>query len=169
MMSMPHSQRFRSSQSGFTLIELTMALLVGGMIMAAAGGTLYQILSNNTKNTARMLAVKQVENAMHFLVRDVQMAQTIETTGLGFNEVLRLTWREWDSSLAQVVYNWNPADHHLTRTQSVDNVTSTLAYSIDPRPIFLPGSGGTVSVNMTASVQGARETRVVKIGPRTGG
>ena len=169
-MSMLHNRPPKYGQLGFTLIELVMALLVGSLIMAAAGSTLYQVIANNRRNTAHMLAVKQVENALHFLVRDVQMAQTINTTPPG-DEVLSLTWLTWGAANNEIVYSWDPSSHRLTRTQSIDGASNTVAYSVDPKPSFsLPdGPGGRVVINMTVGVQGAQENRVVEIVPRSGG
>jgi prepilin-type N-terminal cleavage/methylation domain-containing protein len=163
--------RSRHRQLGFTLIELVMSMAVGGLVMAAATATIQQMLSNNSKNAAHMQAVKQVENALHFLARDLQMAQTVQTSGLGANEVLKVSWVTWASASNQVTYSWNAVDSRLTRTASVDNVTSTVAYSVNPRPVFSPQpwAGGEVTISMTASVRGASESRVVGVVPRPAG
>jgi prepilin-type N-terminal cleavage/methylation domain-containing protein len=160
-----------AGQYGFTLIELTMAMAVGGIIIAGATATIHQVMSNNSRNAAHLQAVKQVENALHFLARDIQMAQTVQTTGLGTNEVLKVGWVTWDSASNQVTYSWNAVDHKLTRTASVDNVTSTVAYSVNPGPVFSPHpwAGGQVTISMTAAVGGASESRVVAVIPRPAG
>jgi prepilin-type N-terminal cleavage/methylation domain-containing protein len=165
------SGRVRHSQLGFTLIELLMAMAVGGIVMASATATIQQMLSNNSRNSAHMQAVKQVENALHFLARDLQMAQTVQTSGLGTNEVLKVSWMTWDSASNQVTYSWNPANRQLTRTSSVDNVTSTVAYSVNPKPVFSPQpwGGGEVTISMTAAIGTASESRVVAVVPRPAG
>jgi prepilin-type N-terminal cleavage/methylation domain-containing protein len=150
-----------------TLIELVVAMAVGSIILSAAGSTLYQIWSNNMRNTAHMLAVKQVENALHFVIRDVQTAQTVETTGLPSGEVLRLSWVGWDGLSRDTVYSWNTASHVLTRTYSVDSSSTVIAYSADPAPTFSMVDGQVV-VSLTCTARGAQETRVVQIRPRTG-
>jgi type II secretory pathway component PulJ len=140
-----------------------MAMAVGGIIMAGATATIHQVVSNNSRNAAHMMAVKQVENALHFMVRDVQMAQRIQTTGLPVGQVLRLTWVTWDGAVSNnVTYAWDSIRHTLTRTRSDGNVTTTVAYSIDPQPTFSV-AGANLTVDLTATVQDARESRRVKI------
>lgn len=155
------------SQAGMTLIELVVAMGVGSIILSAAGATLYQIWSNNMRNTAHMLAVKQVENALHFVTRDVQTAQTVQTNGLPSGEVLRLSWVGWDGLSRDTVYSWNSVSHVLTRTYSVDSSSTVVAYSADPAPTFSMVDGQ-VEVSLTCTARGAQETRVVQIRPRTG-
>jgi prepilin-type N-terminal cleavage/methylation domain-containing protein len=155
------------SQTGMTLIELVVAMGVGSIILGAAGSTLWQVWDNNMRNTRHLLAVKQVENAMHFLVRDAQMAQTVETTGLGPGEVLRLAWVGWDGSSEETVYSWDATKHLLTRTHSVDGSSTVVEYSADPQPTFSVVNKQLL-VSLTCTVQGTQETRVAQITPRTG-
>lgn len=162
----------KKHEYGFTLLELVVAMAVGGIIMSAAGATLYQVFNNNTKNTSHMLAVKQVENALHFITRDVQMAQTIETSGLPSGQVLRLSWISWESTNTYVVYSWDAVQHTLTRTRSDDGVTTTVAYAVEQAPVFSPSpfteSSQTLTVNLTCTVKDVDENRVVEIVPRPG-
>ena len=167
MTTIRRSRRPKLNQSGFTLLELVVALGVGSLILTASVMTLEQLWSNHSRNLAHMRAVKQVENALHILQRDVNMAQTVETTGLGANEVLRLTWMKWDSTRSQVVYRWDPVDLRLTRTLSPDNVTTTVAYPVEPQPVFTTVDR-TLVVDVTSRVQNTSETRVVEIVQRAG-
>jgi prepilin-type N-terminal cleavage/methylation domain-containing protein len=169
---MTTSYKSRTGETGFTLIELLVALAVSGIIMSATGATLYQVWKNNTQNTTHMMAVKQIENALHFITRDVQMAQTIETSGLPTGEVLRLSWVSWESTSTSVVYSWNSVNHTLTRTKSDEGITTTVAYAVEQAPVFTPSpyteDSQTLTVNITCTVQDVDETRVVDIVPRPG-
>jgi len=154
-------------QSGFTLIELTMALAVGSLIMTAAAGTLFQVWNSNLRNTAHMMAIKQIENALHFLTRDVQMAQTVQTAGLPPGTVLRLSWVSWDGQNDEVDYTWSSANHTLTRTGSQDGVAQVVAYSVTSAPSF-SFTDPTVTADLTCTVQGISEERLVQIARATG-
>jgi prepilin-type N-terminal cleavage/methylation domain-containing protein len=168
-----------SRQSGFTLIEV----LVGMVICAILGGgvitAMYQIGSVNGINNARMTAVKQVENAVHYLNRDMQMAQKVESDGQDY--WLRLSWTTWDNyQNVQVKYIYNTNQKTLSRYYSVDGgvaainivgkyVTSVLATK--------PNAGATPpekawTLQLTADapfkLKQAAETRQIKIIPRPG-
>ena len=65
-------------QRGFTLIELLVALAITGAISGGITMSIFQTLDYSARSNARMVAIKQVENAIHHISRDVQMAQIIE-------------------------------------------------------------------------------------------
>jgi prepilin-type N-terminal cleavage/methylation domain-containing protein len=158
---------FRKSASGFTLIELVMALAVSGILMSAVSATLYQVFTNNQKNTAHMLAVKQVENAVHFMVRDAEMAQRIKTTSLDPGEVLELSWTDWDAVETVVTYSWNSTSHTLSRNHSLEGTTTTVAYAVDPIPQFTI-EDQKLLINITCKVSSQSENRSLEITPRPG-
>jgi prepilin-type N-terminal cleavage/methylation domain-containing protein len=154
-------------RAGFTLIEIVVAMGVAGIILGAITSTFYQILMNNTRNTAHVMAVKQVENSLHFMLRDVQMAQVIETSGLNGDEILRLSWITWDESETQITYGWNSTSKKLTRVASTDGNSSTIGYAIETQPILTVDEGN-LTIDLTCSIRGSSERRVVVIKPRTG-
>jgi len=159
----------RSGQAGFTLIELVVAIGVATLVMSAASAAIYQILAGNARDTAHMKAVKQVENALHFMVRDIQMAQPrfTQTDNLTGDEVLRLGWVEWDNTVNQVTYSVTGGD--VTRTHSADGQTNVAHYiaTLDPQ---IDGDGNVV-VTIVSTITGrwsATESRTVEIVPRSG-
>jgi prepilin-type N-terminal cleavage/methylation domain-containing protein len=156
-----------AGRSGFTLIEVVIAMGVTSILMGAITATIYQMWMNNTRDTAHVMAVKQVENSLHFMLRDVQMAQVVETTGLATDEILRLSWITWDDSLTQVTYSWNSTDKKLTRVASTDNGSSTIAYAIATQPVITLDEND-LTIDLTSSIRGSSERRVVVIKPRTG-
>ena len=155
-------------QLGFTLIELTVAIAVGSLILAAAATTLYQMWNNNMRNTAHMIAIKQIENCLHFLVRDVQMAQTVQTTGLPSGVVLRLGWESWDGSTNWIDYTWASDNQSLSRIRSQDGISTVVAYSVYPAPVFSSANNPKVTADITCTVQGISEERSVQIQRRPG-
>jgi prepilin-type N-terminal cleavage/methylation domain-containing protein len=157
----------KRSQFGFTLIELVVAMGLVGIIMSAITATLYQMWTNNTRDTYHMMATKQIENSLHFMLRDVQMAQVIEITGLEDDEILRLSWISWDETNTQVSYYWDNTDKNLRRVASIDGDSTTVAYAIETQPV-MSVSGGNLTVDLTCTIHGATEHRLVEIKPRTG-
>ena len=68
---------FSRAKSGFTLIEIMIGLVLLGIIGTATTTAISQIFDFNGRNSARMIAVKEVENAINSINRDVQQAQMI--------------------------------------------------------------------------------------------
>jgi|WetSurMetagenome_2_1015567.scaffolds.fasta_scaffold448183_2 prepilin-type N-terminal cleavage/methylation domain-containing protein len=95
---------FHKKQSGFTLVEMTVAMAITGVLGVAIFTGLLQIRNVNDADNARMSAVKQVENALFYLNRDTQSAQTITPDGsTGFP--LTLSWKEWEPpTQIEIVY-----------------------------------------------------------------
>jgi prepilin-type N-terminal cleavage/methylation domain-containing protein len=162
----------RRSASGFTLIELVMALAVSGILLSAISASLYQVFTNSQKNTAHMLAVKQVENAVHFLVRDVEMAQHVRTSGLDTGEVLELSWTDWEAVETVITYSWDSTNHTLIRDHSRDGTSTTIAYAVVNAPVISPqpftASDQKLLINITCTVAGHNEERALEIAPRPG-
>jgi len=119
-------------QKGFTLIEVLVTLAITGLIAVGATTAIFQVFGHNTRNTAHMTAVCQVENAVRWINNDAQMAQTVEPSGdSGFP--LNLTWIEWNNTSHQVTYTLE--DGKLKRSHSVDGgepSESVAARYIDP-------------------------------------
>jgi prepilin-type N-terminal cleavage/methylation domain-containing protein len=163
-------------QRGFTLIELLVALAITGAIAGGISLSIFQTLDYNARGNARMIAVKQVENAIHYISRDVQMSQIVEPAASpdpdGFP--LTLTWVEWDNTENVVTYSI--VGNELKRSHSQDGGTATekvVAQYIDV------GSDKTncdfvdwvFDLRVTITVSGYPETisemREIKVTPRT--
>ncbi len=165
----------QSGQRGFTFVELLMAMMVTAMIAAAAGATIHQLMTSNTRHTNHMVAVKQVENALHFIARDVQQAQTIEIApdpvAAWPDPVMHLEWTDWDDTDYTVEYRWDPATQKLDRDYAVGTssgnttrISRYIASLAADRP-----SASEVRVTISSRVgNGLPETRTVQINPRTG-
>lgn len=65
--------RFRQ-QKGFTLIELLVALAIVAVIGTALAATITQLIVVQAANKNHIEVVDQVQNALHYINRDAQMA-----------------------------------------------------------------------------------------------
>ena len=164
-------------QRGFTLIELIIALTITGAITGSLAMSISQTFDYSARGNARMTCVKQVENAIHWLSRDAQMAQEVkpdEHDPSGFP--LELTWTEWNNTYHQVTYRVE--DNELKRS-NVDGGLPLVEYVVaryvadDP---FLTNcsfneTDWVLTFEITTVVTGypeeVSETREVKITPRT--
>lgn len=170
------------SQVGFTLIELAASIAISGILGTGVVMSLAQIANVNGVGNARITAVKQVENAIYYLNRDVQMAQTVIPQGAsGFP--LTLTWMTWGTPTAtppvppttiQVVYsvdnngalrrNDGTTNRAVAQLITADNVTINTDVSLNP-----PKTWYTIQITTTAhsGTKQDSETRKIDIIPRT--
>ena len=159
----------RVNQGGFTLIELLIVFAIAGIIASTVTAAIYQTISGSARNTSHMTAVKQVENAIHWLRRDVQMAQTVQPSeGSGFP--LSLTWTEWDNKVNQVIYSL--IDSQLQRSHSIDGEAVAgmmVAKYVESDPTMTSCNfiGGVLTFKLTATLYSGSltisETRVGEI------
>jgi len=123
-------KKINKSQKGFTLIELIMVIAITALIIGGITVSIFQLYKVHASTSSRMLAVRQVQNAGHWISRDVQMAQSMvtdESEDTGFP--LTLTWTEWeevDGHLVegdehQVVYTLVEEDSELKRSYWVND------------------------------------------------
>jgi hypothetical protein len=129
----------------------------------------------SARDSARMTAVKQVENAVHYMSRDVQQARIITPAAApdpdGFP--LTLSWVDWAGTQYQATYTIT--GNELIRSYSVNGVVTTLTVA---RYINSSSSStncsynGVFNLKITSTVTGypaeISETRQVQIIPRSG-
>jgi prepilin-type N-terminal cleavage/methylation domain-containing protein len=63
-----------NDQSGFVLIEMLMAIAISALVLVGIVEITVQTVIVHAADTSQMRAVKQVENAIHWIERDAQMA-----------------------------------------------------------------------------------------------
>ena len=119
------ARRLVRSQRGISLIELLVGLAITGAIAGGISVSIFQTLDYNARNNARMIAVKEVENAIHYISRDVQVSQKIEPAAPdpdGFP--LTLTWVEWDGTENVIIYTLNGGE--LEREHFVNSASDSV-------------------------------------------
>ncbi len=67
-------------QRGFTLIELLVAMAITGLITSGLAVAISQIFGGNAQNSSEMLVMRQVQDAGHWISRDVLEAQAVTTS-----------------------------------------------------------------------------------------
>ena len=110
-------RRFRYGEKGFTLIEVIAALAITSIIGAGVSMATVQMVDQGSWNSDYTTASRQTLNAIHWIGKDAQMAQTVVPNGSsGFP--LNLIWVEWDNSTHQITYTI--AEDKLRRSYSID-------------------------------------------------
>jgi prepilin-type N-terminal cleavage/methylation domain-containing protein len=121
-------------QSGFTLVELLVAIAITGVIIIAISTAVFQVVAGNIQNSNQMTATRQVQQVGHWISEDGQMATTAssaddpETTN--FIEKLTLTWTEYTS--------W--------KSEPLDEVDEVISMIINHKVIYTL-SGGVLERN----------------------
>jgi prepilin-type N-terminal cleavage/methylation domain-containing protein len=158
-------------KKGFTLIEVLVAVAVTSLIGLGAGVTTSQIFNVNGMTGSRMIAVKQVENAVSWISRDSQMAQVVQVGG-GAGFPITLNWTEWDNTTHQVIYSIQ--NNQLKRSESINSnpaavIVAADHISSDAALTNCQYASGIITYKLTVTVGGFRpasETRTFRIVPR---
>jgi len=168
-------------QSGFTLVELLVALAITAFIISGVAVAVYQIMTMNASSSNRVLAITQAQNVGYWVSRDAEMAQQID---IGLNDngfPLTLTWVDWDGIGHQAVYTLNAETGRVDRayyikpsgaTEYSFSVNTMVAENIEAdaekTDCYLEEDGRLI-LKVTASVSGfmaVSETRQYEIIPR---
>ena len=173
------------NQKGFTMIEMLVAIAISSAIGGGILLSIYQTSSYQAMDRARMNCVKNLENAIHYIIQDAQMAQKIEpdTDADGFPLVL--TWVEWDETNPEYV---NEVTYRRPVSGSSELERQHLAYDTlggktkdevnvlaryiewDSTKTNCGYSGGVLTLELTAAITGfpkeISETRSMEIIPR---
>ncbi len=85
------------------MLELLVALAITSFISVGVAMATVQVVDQGGRNSDYNTASRNTLNAIHWISRDAQMAQTLEPGGSsGFP--LNLSWVEWDNTVHQVTY-----------------------------------------------------------------
>jgi prepilin-type N-terminal cleavage/methylation domain-containing protein len=186
--------RQNKHQSGFTLVETLIVVAISSIIAVIITSSISQIISVNNFNKNHMEAIKQVENALQYINRDVQVAQTIvlftkqsdgsyqQKQSQNFNfdlaaeDNLTFGWVEWSNNVTQIEYTLDTYKHTLHKKTTFkdhvnpDKITETTLAQ------YITAANGSWYVNnegfwiftmdITAGVYGVSESRTLNVIPR---
>lgn len=154
-------------ETGFTLIEVMLSLVITALIGLGASIASGQVLTQTSKNNDYTTANRNAMNALYWISRDAQMAQSYEGEN-NFPEAgdLTLSWVEWDHTVNSAIYSL--VDGKLTRHYYRDSdVTNTLIaeyISPDDDLTNCVSYNGVLTITITAIVgDGAKSVNVTRV------
>ena len=87
----------KQSEKGLAVAELIVAISIMAIVSGSAATAIFQVSRGTEYNNARMTVVRQVQNAGHWISRDTQMAQSVNTE-VTSPDFLIISWTEWASN-----------------------------------------------------------------------
>jgi len=133
-----------------------------------------QVFSVSIASKNRMEAVKQVENALHYIDRDAQMAYNVVPTSNDFPLVL--TWNEWNVADNDLTGSQHQVTYSIVsdKLQRIETISGNLvANNIIANDISDASNcsyaNSVLTVNLTASIGGFKpvnETRSLAVKSR---
>lgn len=160
---------FGSKQRGFTLIDLTIAIAITGLISLGTSMAIVHVMKGTTYNRNHMTAIEQVQNVGHWISNDARMAQSVELGDtLGFP--LTLTWTEYGTggNEHEIVYaitgNGLERRAYLNRDTNPDPAAITVvAQNVDLSETSCELDTNTLTVSITAKAgTGSQEDSATK-------
>lgn len=158
-------EQLHKNQKGITLVELLVVIAISSPIVYALSASIFQVFSVNAADTAHMTAVHEVESAVHSIIPDAEMAQTVSGNLTDTNGIF-LNWtNSWTNTVENVTYKIQ--NGRLVRSYSYNGglpTNTTLMQNIDNSPSLTSSNStnSTISFKITATVSGFRtaiETR----------
>jgi len=90
----------KKGESGFTIIEVLVAIFISAIIVTGAGMTTIQIIKGSQHSSDWTTAIRQAQNVGYWVSYDALMAQTItigDDPETGDDEFIIVAWKDWES------------------------------------------------------------------------
>jgi len=171
------------SQLGFTLVELTIALAVGALVLVGSMQILHHMVVTSATDRAQATALLQVQYVGFWISEDVIQASPENVTiGDGQGFPLKIEWTTWGGDVNRVEYRVEPGgiwtltltrEHSLRKNgesvfKSYGN--ATVGEFLDPAgtrcETVMLGNETVVKLDVAADVDGQVASRTYEVYPR---
>jgi prepilin-type N-terminal cleavage/methylation domain-containing protein len=132
-------------EKGFTLIELLVGISIAAFVVGAASMTIITMMRLTPQSNNWAIALHQVQNAGHWISRDVQMSQGAINTGDGNPIFLTLTQPQNPTDNTTIVYQFEDMPNGLKKLMRTDQNSGEQIVIAE----FISATGATYSTNCT--------------------
>ena len=150
-------------QKGFTLVELLVALPIGAVLLASVVAGIFLIPRGTIDVRNSTTALVDLENATHWLNRDVPLGQMIDLVpGASPATSMNISWNDYTggpgSSITHFSYFYVSGTRLMREYDSASNITvaghnlSYVGFSVDANNL--------VTVNLTTTPAGPRQKSI---------
>jgi len=155
---------FHKKQGGFTLLEVAVSLAITSMIALGVAVSSAQVLTQTSKNSDYTTASRNAMNAIFWIGRDGQMAQSFAgADGFPLTSDLSMAWEDWDSISHNITYSIQEGRLYRTYTVDSESTVSLVAEYIndDSELTNCISENGTLLLTITSSVGGG--TKIIDV------
>ena len=152
------------SQKGFTLIEFIVAVAISGIIGLGASIASAQVLNQTATNNDYTLASRNTLNALHWISRDVSMAQDI-TGANGFPQTdnLCLSWMGWDNTAYTANYTLENGVLKRHYSQNDQTGITVIASYINPDVALTHCTADNTTLTFTVTCSVGEGDRIIDV------
>jgi prepilin-type N-terminal cleavage/methylation domain-containing protein len=151
-------------EAGFTLFEMLVAMAVGGVLLAGLVTGIFQVLYGVEQIKVKSIAIADIENAAHWITRDVVMGQSVSLVdGAPPVSQMSLSWTDYTEWAKQEPSASHSANYTYSGTQLVrgyDGVEMVIGRYLTR--VEFSRSGNRITVTLTSSPEGDPRTEVTR-------
>ncbi len=151
------SESIHRNERGFMLLtELVVVCAILGIMGIGLNMTIIGMTKAHAVNAGNMTVAKQIENAVHWISRDVQMSATVNLSGDDDGFPLQLSWTEWDGTTNEITYTLYNGELTRSHSENGSEVSQNFVAQFidtDSSETNAQLSGDALVVTITAAIQ----------------
>jgi len=151
-------------QKGYTLIELLVVLPISVVMLGAIVGSIFLVLHGVIDIRSETAAQVNIENAAHWLTRDIVMGQSTNMLeGAPPVNTANFTWVDYTGGLGNEVSHYVAYTHSGTElVREYDSADNTTIVARNLTDVSFTLNGDLVTVTLTRTAEGASRSMVIR-------
>jgi len=151
-------------QKGFTLIEILVVLPMAAVMLVAIVGAIFLIMRGTIDIKSEMVAQADVENAVHWLTRDIIMGQSINILeGEPPVNTVNLTWIDYTGGIGNELSHYVVYTHSGTELlREYDSADNTTIVARNLSDVWFTLIDDLVTITLTSTPEKASRSTVTR-------